>query len=148
MHNQTVSIFCRISCKNQAHPINYTPSSSGIEASFIRHQTLPSDWSDTVEDERLRRVPPLQVWYLLASWWWCKTCLTQWNLNKMAAILQTLFSNAFFLDEIQVILLLISLKYVHYGQISFRYWLGDIRLEAITWNNVDQDSWRNMATKH
>ena len=72
-----------------------------------------------------------------------------WKLNKMAGMLQMTFCNAFSGPKMFVIFL--------YWSVSQLIWLminnigsGDslvtIRSQAITWNTVDQVSWRGMAS--
>ena len=68
--------------------------------------------------------------------------LTQWNMNKIAVILQTTFSNVFSCKKNIALWfkfqwsLFLRVK-LEWSQHWFRQWLGLIRGQAITWNYDD-----------
>ena len=65
-----------------------------------------------------RWISPAVAFYIISSQQKCKHILTHWGQDKMAAILQTTFSNAFFLMETFEFQIQFLFKRFPYGQID------------------------------
>ena len=95
-----------------------------------------------------------ECWWL-KYWGWHELCchywLNHWLLGDLDATLKILFSSLlYWLVPSELLLIKSSDEWYRnllmISQHWFRYWLGAVRQQAITWANVDPDLCRRMAS--